>query len=723
METILIVDDEWEVAEILSGVVENMGKHAITASNGREGLEEFRKHQVDLVITDMNMPEMDGNELLKAIKRIDKNAVVITVTGDPSIDTALDSVRNGAYDYLIKPLHVAQIEVVIERALERKGLTKKLASFNRLLIVYLKVEGIVDDETVERAIAIQQGEAERGGPKGTQWRRIADILVEDLGVDRHAVYKTLSELYGFRETSLTPKTIKKKCLDAIHSLIERLPDDLRAYMVHKRVIPFVENLNADEKLQILAADPTDPLLEALAARLGYRRYEVTYVRKEVLEELLELIAPAKNEFLERIEEAAGETQMMEADAGVDEEALDAEINQSLLGNLVEGCLVEAVRRGVSDIHIVPKEGNRTEFHFREDGKLYLWYAHEGTKPEAISAVLKDRTVGADRFEREKAQDGFIQRRIDDHVLRFRVSVMPIVGLEFGRNLERIVIRIVDDRKVITDLGKLGLSGKTQEAFLQAIRKPQGIVILTGPTGSGKSTTLVAALHYVMNPAVNVLTVEDPVEYMIPGAGQLRIKEDKMSFDQAMRSILRHDPDIVMVGEIRDLETAQIAIKLANTGHLTFSTLHTNDAPSAVSRLFKMGIEPFLIASAINIVVAQRLIPTLCPRCKRPIGDLDPAVPLSLGFTPEEIETTTFYEAVGCEACRMLGYKGRAGIHEALVFTKEIRRLILKAGDVVDEDAIRDQAIAQGMVTLRASGRARIQEGITTFAAVAAETTE
>ena len=217
-----------------------------------------------------------------------------------------------------------------------------------------------------------------------------------------------------------------------------------------------------------------------------------------------------------------------------------------------------------------------------------------------------------------------------------------------------------------------MQGPARQFFNQAIAKPQGIVILTGPTGSGKSTTLIAALHQVIDPTVNVLTVEDPVEYIIRGARQLRISP-KMNFDQAIRGILRHDPDIVLVGEMRDKATAEIAVKLANTGHLTFSTLHTNDAPSAVARLYKMGVEPFLIAYAINIIVAQRLVRTFCKQCKRPLekNQIDRDVYLKFGFTEEDLEQCTIYEAAGCDKCNG-GYKGRAAIHEALYFTREIR---------------------------------------------------
>jgi len=283
-----------------------------------------------------------------------------------------------------------------------------------------------------------------------------------------------------------------------------------------------------------------------------------------------------------------------------------------------------------------------------------------------------------------------------------------------------VIRILDDREVITDLNILGLQKKAKEDFVKAIEKPSGIVIITGPTGSGKSTTLVAALYYVIDPTKNVLTVEEPVEYLIQGARQLKISNN-MSFEQAIRGILRHDPDIVLVGEMRDLQTAEVAIKMANTGHLTFSTLHTNDAPSAVSRLYKMGIEPFLIANAVNLIMAQRLVRRLCS-CKE-VYEPHPETLRGIGFTDEEIEENTFYKPVGCEKCHDTGYKGRAAIMEALYFTKEVKRIILESGGEIDEERIKENAIKNGMLTLRASGRERIKNGLTSVEEIMAITVE
>ncbi len=271
------------------------------------------------------------------------------------------------------------------------------------------------------------------------------------------------------------------------------------------------------------------------------------------------------------------------------------------------------------------------------------------------------------------------------------------------------------------LSELGFDPFAEQAFLRAIKKPYGIVIVTGPTGSGKSTTLVAALKTIMDPALNVLTVEDPVEYFIEGARQVKLSP-KLDFDGALRAILRHDPDIVMVGEIRDKITADIAVKLANTGHLTLSTLHTNDAPSAISRLFKMGVEPFLLAYTIHVVIAQRLMRKLCPRCKAPVIDPDREALMKLGMEPKEIETIKLYRAVGCPNC-IRGYKGRTAIHEALSFTKEIRKIILESETTIDEDRIREQAVTRGMKTLRQTALELMKKGITSLEEVASATVE
>jgi len=577
--------------------------------------------------------------------------------------------------------------------------------------------GIIDYETLEKSLKVKESEEKKNR------RNLGQILVNDFNADHDAVFREVADLYAFREIYLADEKLDKPKLDFIKKYVDNLPTNVREMLLQTKMLPLRFDEKQSDKLIIIAADPTDRRIPLIARNFGAKKYEVAYCRLKDLQSLFEQVIPPENEFLKLLENSQVGIQMKEdEESALDEEALEAEITKSALVNLVEGSLVESVRQGASDIHILAKEGNRTEFWFRVDGALKLWHVQDKTMPEAVAAVVKDRSKNVDRFEREMSQDGFIQREIDGTMIRFRVSIIPIVGVEYRHKFESIVIRVLDDRKVITDLSKLGLMGPAKEFFDKAINKPQGIVILTGPTGCGKSTTLVAALHQVIDPTLNVLTVEDPVEYIIRGARQLKIGP-KMNFDLAIRGILRHDPDIVLVGEMRDKTTAEIAIKLANTGHLTFSTLHTNDAPSAVSRLYKMGIEPFLIAYAINIIVAQRLIRTLCTACKReiPKKELDYETYLKFGFTEADLEGHTFFDAAGCDKCNG-GYKGRAAIHEALYFSKDIRGIIVRSGVEVDEEAVRRQAIKDGMWDLRRAGIERVKLGQTTLEEIASATT-
>ncbi|MCX6136740.1 MAG: GspE/PulE family protein [Ignavibacteriales bacterium] len=578
-------------------------------------------------------------------------------------------------------------------------------------------KGVIDYETLEKSLKVKESEASK-----KERRNLGQILVSEFSADHDAVFREVANLYAFRETYVTDEVVDKARIEFIKKIVDALPETSRDMLIQTKMLPFKFDEKQSDKLIVICADPTDRNIPLIARNFNAKKYEVTYCRMKDIQTILEQVIPPQNEFLKLLEDSQiGIVETNSDDMAVDEEALEAEINKSAIANLLEGCIVEAVRRDVSDIHIVPAEGNKTNFLFRVDGNLTVWHCQENTMPEAVLAVVKDRTQNVDRFEREASQDGFIQRVIDGHQLRFRVSIMPIVTTEFKHKFESIVIRVLDDRKVITDLNKLGLQGPARDFFNRAISKPQGIIILTGPTGSGKSTTLIAALYQVIDPTVNVLTIEEPVEYIIKGARQLKIGP-KMSFEQSIRGILRHDPDIVLVGEMRDKITAETAIKLANTGHLVFSTLHTNDAPSAVARLYKMGIEPFLIAYAINIIVAQRLIRTLCKVCKTPIEQEDWPSMLKFGFTEEELRTYTIYKPVGCDKCNG-GYKGRAAIHEALFFSKAIKNIVLSAGERVDENAIRDQAARDGMWTLRRSGMERMKEGTACLEEVIANTVE
>ena len=579
-------------------------------------------------------------------------------------------------------------------------------------------KGIIDAETLEKALTAKIND------QGRLKRNLAQILVEDFKFQHDLIFGEVAILYAFRQLNTPVDEIPPTRLDFIKRTINNAGEQIKQQILEHKVIPYKYDERIKDKLILASIDPTDRNIPKIAFGLDVKKYEVAYIQKSYYEKIVQTIFPPENIYLKAMEEADSEMHIEADDSSLDEQELDAEINKSALINLVEGALVEGVRKGASDIHFIPKSGNKTEILIRIDGNLLIWHVQEGTLPEAVVAVVKDRSKGMDRFERERAQDGFIQREIDGYVIRFRVSVLPMVGTELKNKFESVVIRILDDRKVIRDLEKLGLTGYTKKSFTKAINQPQGMVILTGPTGSGKSTTLVAALYQVIDPSVNVLTVEDPVEYVIEGARQLKIGY-KMNFEQAIRSILRHDPDIVLVGEMRDKETAEVAIKLANTGHLTFSTLHTNDAPSAVARLYKMGIEPFLIAYAINIIVAQRLVRCLCDNCKVKIEKFDEAYMEAIGLDIEEWRFYTVYQAneKGCEKCRGTGYKGRMAIHEALYFTKEIRQIIVRSGIEVDEEQIRIQAKKDGSLSLRESGLEKVKQGLTSIEEVIAGTSE
>ncbi|NLT51393.1 MAG: type II/IV secretion system protein [Ignavibacteria bacterium] len=579
-------------------------------------------------------------------------------------------------------------------------------------------KGIIDAKILDKALQIKR--EDQNGLK----RNLAQILVQELKFDHDTIFREVALLYAFKEINFKIEDIPEDKREVIRSMINGQGEDVKNLLLESKILPLRYDDKFKDKIVFAAVDPTSKDIIKVAHAFNTRKYEINYLKKADYDKAIEILVPPENKFLTDLQNFKEEISMeiLDESSSIDEEQLNAEINKSALINLIEGALVDGVRRGVSDIHFIPKNGNRTEIHFRQDGKLQLWKTQTNTLPEAVMAVVKDRSKGMDRFEREMAQDGYIQRNIDGRVIRFRVSVLPVVGTEVKHKFESIVIRILDDSKIITDLDKLGLIGYGRKVFEKAIRQPQGMVIMTGPTGSGKSTTLVAALYQVINPTKNVLTVEDPVEYVIEGARQLKIGH-KMNFEQAIRSILRHDPDIVLVGEMRDKETAETAIKLANTGHLTFSTLHTNDAPSAVARLFKMGVEPFLIAYAINLIVAQRLLRRLCPICKKRVEEYDGEYFKSLNLDVEEWKQYEIFEPVGCSKCHNTGYKGRLAIHESLYFTKDIREIIVRSGEEVDEEKIRIQAKKDGTLNLRESGLEKVRLGMTSIAEVVAGTTD
>ena len=554
-------------------------------------------------------------------------------------------------------------------------------------------------------------------------RRLPQVLVDDLKINHDKVYREIADYYAFRTLSVVQETIDDDGLAFIRAEMNALPIPIRTMAFENRVMPLREDAERPGRLLVITPDPTRREVYSIARSFSFQKFELCYVNLAQWEELWQRVNISRAGYatLETDAREGMEQEVLEEDADIYEQALEEEISRSGLVTLVENIFIDAVRMGASDIHVVPRGERRTEFHFRIDGKLTLWYTNTETRAEAVSAVVKDRAMNLDRFERNAAQDGFAQFQIDKKTVRFRLSVIPTVGKELKSKYESIVIRILQEPSFSTRLEDIGFDPYSLEYFRKAITKPHGMVIVTGPTGSGKSTSLFSALRTVMDSTLNVITVEDPVEYFIDGARQVKLNP-KLDFEGALRAILRHDPDIVMVGEIRDRLTAELAIKLANTGHLVLSTLHTNDAASAVSRLYKMGVEPFLIAYSINVVLAQRLVRKLCERCKVVDPEPDREALKKLGLSDDEIAGTKFYQPVGCAQC-LKGYKGRKAIYEALYFTKKIRQMVLESAESIDEESIRQAGLKHGMHTLRMAGADLLRQGISTLEEVASITIE
>jgi type IV pilus assembly protein PilB len=541
---------------------------------------------------------------------------------------------------------------------------------------------------------------------------LARILINDYGYDPDEMHRAVAKYYAFGEVNVNPDALDKNQICLIKFLHERIEHGLLTRLLEAHIFPYkLVGKNLDI-VQVLVSDTTLPLIRSLEELIPFKTIEISWAPKATILSLIEK-SKLPMEFCQIMRKS--EQTILDSSKPADKldnNAIEEEINKGFLQELFDNVLVDAVRNDASDIHIIPSGKKSVEIYIRIDGKLKLWLRRENTPEEAVAAVVKDRTLGVDRFIQDKAQDGYTQKVIDGHLIRFRISVLPMVSREFDRRFESIVIRVIDDRKVIEDFHKLGFLEQAEMELQKAINSYRGIVIVTGPTGSGKSTTLYASLKQIMEPSINVLTCEDPVEYVIDGARQLKISHN-MTFDEAMRSILRHDPDVVMVGEIRDRVTADIAVKLANTGHLTLTTLHTNNAPSAITRLYKMGIEPFLLAYSINIIVAQRLVRRLCDHCKKPITEDMFSSAISLGLSKEELESGEVYMPVGCSKCTD-GYKGRICLVEALYFYPEIRAEIIKSAKEIDEDKIRKIAEKHGMLSMRESGLQRIRAGLTSI---------
>jgi type IV pilus assembly protein PilB len=459
-------------------------------------------------------------------------------------------------------------------------------------------------------------------------------------------------------------------------------------------------------------DPTDwTVIDDLKFLTGYEIEPVVADEFSIVEAIAAHYGTGEGSYRQLLENI-GEYEMEvveEKDEDEDYGVLAAQVEAAPVVKFINSLLADAVQRGASDVHIEPYE-EELRIRYRIDGVLREMVSPPLRMKAALISrvkILADLNIA----ERRIPQDGRIKMKMGHRVIDFRVSSLPTL---FG---EKIVLRILDRGNLTLDLDKLGFPDNGLHAFHKAIESPYGIVLVTGPTGSGKTTTLYSALTRLNQPGVNIMTAEDPVEYNLKGINQVQIQEEiEMGFPEALRAFLRQDPNIIMVGEIRDLETGSIAIKAALTGHLVLSTIHTNDAPSTVNRMVDMGLQPFLVASALNAIVAQRLVRRICNECKRP-RQYSREVLIEAGLAGDDLGAI-YFEGEGCGSCDDSGYRGRVGLYEVMPITGGQRQLITNHGTTAQ---IRDQAIADGMLTLRQDGLTKMRAGVTTLDEVLRET--
>ncbi len=547
--------------------------------------------------------------------------------------------------------------------------------------------GLVTQEQIDAALAYQK---QQPGLR----KLLGEVLVEMGFVSEEQVMAALAEAYGVPFANVSPKLVDPKVIELL----------AREFLEKNKVLPLfcIEN-----KLTVAMHEPANVFVIEEIERLTGKNVQVVATTVKDIDATLTAYMPDGNVFV--IDEVMDDSAMADL-AVVEKEILDIgsaadSADASPIIKLVNFLIYSAVKDGASDIHIEPDE-NKLRVRFRVDGRMYEKICPPHSMQPAVVSRIKIM-AGMDISERRIPQDGGITIRIQKSQIDLRISTCP------GKFGEKVVMRIIDNRNAMVRLEKLGFAYEMLETFRSVVHQPNGVFLVTGPTGSGKSTTLYSALNEINDDSVNVCTVEDPIEQNIPGVNQFQVHDKAgFTFAGALRALLRQDPDIIMVGEIRDQETGRIATQAALTGHLVLSTLHTNDAPSAVTRLFNIGVEPYLVAAAIRGVLAQRLVRKICTHCKEPM-ELNAQTKRALHKLADGVrEVGTVYHGVGCSKCRNSGYAGRIGIFELLVPNDELLDVVSRGGTLQE---VRKSATQGGGYTpLRLDGLDKVAAGLTTL---------
>jgi type IV pilus assembly protein PilB len=559
-------------------------------------------------------------------------------------------------------------------------------------------EKIITPDQLDRALRAQREQ----GPNS----RLGSTLVHLGFVSDEEVTNFLSRQYGVPAINLQYFEI-----DA--SVVKLIPEETAK---RYQILPLSR---VGASLTIAMVDPTNVFaMDDIKFMTGFNIEPVVASESAIVDAIDKAYGNSQqNENVDELLASMGEEADVELQADqeeIDLSELEKSADEAPIVKLVNIVMTDAVKRGASDIHIEPYE-KEYRVRFRIDGVLQHIMSPPMKLKDAITSRIKIMAK-MDISEKRLPQDGRIMLKMQiggrKKQLDFRVNCLPTL---WG---EKVVMRLLDKENLRLDMTKLGFEPESLEKYQRAVLKPYGMVLVTGPTGSGKTNTLYSSVSLLNKPDTNIITAEDPVEFQLHGVNQVQMKESiGLNFAASLRAFLRQDPNVILVGEIRDFETAEIAIKAALTGHLVLSTLHTNGAPETISRLMNMGIEPFLVATAVHLICAQRLVRRICVECREEVP-MPPQAKLEAGFTPEEAKTAKIFKGRGCTNCNGTGYKGRAGLYEVMEVDDEIRELILIGASAVE---LKKKAIERGMITLRRSGLIKVKDGVTTLEEVARET--
>jgi len=520
--------------------------------------------------------------------------------------------------------------------------------------------------------------------------RIGSVLVKSGFIKEEELLAFLGRQFSLPVVDLSKYEINP-------DVVRLLPED----MVQKHLALPINRVGA--KMIVAVADPSNmAIVDGIGFKTGYS-VELVLASERDITTAINKFFDRSIEFKDIISELDEDLEVIREEA-VEQADLERVVDDAPVVKLANYILTEAIKRRASDIHIEPYE-KEFRVRYRVDGVLYEVMRPPLRLRNALSSRLKIMS-SLDIAERRLPQDGRIKMKVGKgREMDFRVSVLPTI---YG---EKIVLRLLDKSSLQLDMTKLGFETPQLSDFMDAIHRPYGMILVTGPTGSGKTTTLYSALSDLNKTSDNISTAEDPVEYNFAGINQVQMKEEiGLTFSSALRSFLRQDPDIIMVGEIRDYETAEIAVKASLTGHLVLSTLHTNDAPSTVTRLLNMGVEPFLVSSSLNLIIAQRLARRVCEKCAQDVK-ITPKALVDAGMKPERVKGARSAKGKGCEECNGTGFRGRVALYEVMPIREEIKELILRGGSAID---IKREAVRLGMKTLRQAGLSKLEEGVTTL---------